>query len=235
MMRESEHISWQKVQSPLELETFINTHFRHTGLEFYFDHLKENLMMHEERLHNPLYLPFVSQALYMAAGYQFPDLVNHETRHTRKGWKRDLLSPVHILALGVTLAHWTIKTQEAKERILQSWEGQSEEFLKEHVPTLMNTWVLPHETFPTPQEYFQKPKRYRDGRIRLGLPLIVPDMTFVHQVSQIPLTGDLADRISKDAFKKEFLPLTKEVFFPTENPDLVSNLFLNDQATWNAK
>ncbi len=230
-MSHEQPLRWTNVHNRQGLTKFMGDYFDLRITPFYSEHVAMNLFNHPERTNNPLYIGFAARVLLMAAEYQFPELVNHETRHENHKWRaRDFMSPLHLLALGVYLSQLTVRNVEAKISILKTWEHEDASFLREHVPELLDAWVLPKDAFPAAAAFLTKPKPYRDGRARTNLPVLIPDVPFLRQVATIPFTGDQADTIRRREFEATILPLAGRVFFPQEDREAVSRLFASDFA-----
>jgi hypothetical protein len=224
---------WTEITTPKALHNFIEVYFNnYMSGEYVFD-VQKSLETHPERTNHPLYLPFLAKNLTTAAEFQFPDLVNHTSRHNWKGWKRDFLSPVHLVALGVSLSHWTIGAVKEKLAILESLPF--DDVSAQEMRRFISAWELPKAgiTFPQGEAFVQRFLNVDQGRLGLKLPILIPDLKFHQQVvNTIQFTGDQADRIKRDAFAQTILPGVREVFFPHDDPQDVANLFLNDKDTW---
>lgn len=223
---------WHEVKTGGGLVDFVTQNFAHKLNSEYIYYLEKSLKNNPVRATHPLYPKLLARSLLMAAEYGFPQLTNQVTRHQRKGWKRDMFSAVHILALGVSLAHWNMDAIQSKLKILESWEGQTNSFLHDHVSELFAAWVLPGHPFPDAKTFLSKPRQYLANRLWSNLPVFIPDIEFLDRVRNIPLTGTNADRMTKNEFADTILPIATEVFFPNEKYECVEDLFLNDPATW---
>jgi hypothetical protein len=224
---------WNEVRSSEDFVSFLDAYFENRVARPYMAHIKQNLAEHPFRTTHPYYFHLATRSLLMAAEYQYPGLVNHLTRHDNHKWKRDLLSPVHLLALGVYLAQGTVILTDAKAQIYEAWNQKDKQFLRAHVPIVLHAWVRPRRLFPSADDFATKKyPGYISGRRQLHLPVLIPDISFLRRVATIPLSGDDADCMDQYTFATHVLPQATKMFFPRENPQLVADLFLNDAATW---
>jgi hypothetical protein len=228
MVEKTTRLLWPDVKHAEQLDEFVHAYFLGSQ-HAYLDKIMPNLEAHPSRLQNPLYMPFVARTLLMAAEYQFPTLHLHTTRHSKRHkWKRDVMSPIHLLALNVYMA------KSAHEQLLQKatiLESKNDITLEQYMQVL-SSWMIPGESLPPAEKFFTNVFSYRSSRFGYKK-VFIPDVAFLKQVAQIPITGDQADTIQKEAFAQAVLPAVQELYFPREPRDLVSSLFLDDTATWN--
>lgn len=223
---------WSAVHKVDDLISFLSYHFQPNGMRFYLDELRVNLSHYPERLENPLYLPFAARMLLTAAEYQYPGVVGHAARHNSHHFKRDLFSPPHLLALGIYIAKDAVQQAKAKAMILESWDASGLAYTREHYDALLASWVKPHKFFPQTDNFLFEDTHSFDvkGGRRDNLPIILPDISFLTDLSRIQFTSEQADTMRKDLFRTSVLRAVYPRVFPFQNHSIVDDLFLNDRS-----
>lgn len=223
------------VDSLKNLESFFGEFFSSTeDQSAYVRNVISDLERSPHRGANPDYLRLFARIALMCAEYGFPETKAHKKRHETQadflGLERDYLHPMYLLELGRYLASINVKSFEHKLKTINYWNyrltrgGYSPESRKLLEHQIWGHFVMPQSgafQMPEAEELEVQPGRenmigrhtgVHSDRLKIPLPLVIPEHGFHLQLSQLKLSVFDVDTVGPRIFRARLLEPAQMAF-----------------------
>lgn len=153
-------------------------------------------------------VPLLLRTWVAAAEYGFPAIFEHRYNHTRYGFEKHFVDPLHLIATLIYLSKRNITMAEKKRAIIDKYKLTDDQIKTVWGMSVQNR--LSEAVIPI--EYPRALSMTFGNRVTSGVPILVPDINLHEQLAQFSFTAQDAERMTPTDLRREYFPQMRDSF-----------------------